>query len=455
MDADDPSAATASSSASLTSDATFFDALDSLPSPSPSPSPPHTPSSSTLRRRPRRSKILKQPDPVLSFSPSASAAASTVTAVEDEPLKPDSSEVTSAAPRTDPAPEEEEDEAAAHEKAIYADVEAEARAPAPTPSPAPSILEYLAVLVIKAVVFQVSALVSCLIFPVRLMQWWFLFVTDPLGLARRARAWALGVAGDAAGALTARLGVGEGVGKVAQRLVWGSLWAAYVCVVLCALLVMAFLGGGLLVGRIVEKPVQVTETLNFDYTKPSPVAIVAVPRLVPPNQRMQLEISLTLPESDYNRRLGVFQVKAEFLSADGKVISTSSQPCMLKFKSAHMHFIETFLRSVSLLSGYSSESQVIRLKMRSITQGLEPTTGVRIILGQRAEFGPGAGIPEIYAASLKVEAELPLFKRLLWNWRWTLFVWSSMGLFVFELLFTLVCCRPCIFTRSGHNVAPP
>lgn len=120
-----------------------------------------------------------------------------------------------------------------------------------------------------------------------------------------------------------------------------------------------------------------------------------------------------------------------------------------------MHFIETFLRSVSLLSGYSSESQVIRLKMRGITEALEPTTVVRIILEQRAEFGPGAGIPEIYAASLKLEAELPLFKRLLWNWRWTLFVWSSTGFFVFELLFALVCCRPCIFPRSGHNVAAP
>jgi len=111
---------------------------------------------------------------------------------------------------------------------------------------------------------------------------------------------------------------------------------------------------------------------------------------------------------------------------------------MLKFKSVHMHFIETFLQSVSLLSGYSSESQVIRLKMRGITQGLEPTTAVRIILEQRAEFGRGAGIPEIYAASLKLEAELPLFKRLLWNWRWTLFVWSSMG--QGSLFLNLNCC---------------
>lgn len=148
-------------------------------------------------------------------------------------------------------------------------------------------------------------------------------------------------------------------------------------------------------------------------------------------------------------------MRAEFLSADGKVISTSSQPCMLKFKSVHMHFIETFLRSVSLLSGYSSESQVIRLKMRGITEAFEPITAVRIVLEQRAEFSPGAGIPEIYAASLKLEAELPMLKRVLWNWRWTLFVWSSMGFFVFELLLTLVCCRPCIFPRSGHNAAAP
>uniref|UniRef100_A0ACD5YCU6 Uncharacterized protein n=1 Tax=Avena sativa TaxID=4498 RepID=A0ACD5YCU6_AVESA len=216
---------------------------------------------------------------------------------------------------------------------------------------------------------------------------------------------------------------------------------------------MAFLGGGLLVGKMVEEPVQVTETLNFDYTKSSPVAYVPVPGFMPPHQRLQLEVSLTLPESDYNRRLGVFQVRAKFLSADWNVVSATSQPCMLKFKSVHMHFIETFLQSFSLLSGYSSESQVINLKMRGIKGASEPITGVTIQLEQRAEFSTGAGIPEIYAASLTLEAELPIFKRILWNWRWTLFVWSSMGFFVFELLFTLVCCRPCIFPRGGHSVA--
>ncbi|KAM3259271.1 hypothetical protein ACQJBY_050827 [Aegilops geniculata] len=528
MDADDPAA---TSSEPPTSEADFFDVPDALPTPPPPPSP-HTPSSSTLRRRPRRAKVLTQPDgPV---SPSASAA-STVTAVDepdkdkakpdsdssvtvsvsvtaaDEPdkakatakAKPDSgsdsdsSEATSAprspplleeevgqkdaepaapeanvvekdaepaAPEAEvvekdaepPAPEAEVDEkdaesAAPEEEVDEKDAESEAAAPDYRPTAAaapPAFLESFAVFVIKAVLFQVSALVACLTFPFRLLQWWFLFVTDPLGSAQRARDWALGVVGQATGAVGAWLGAGDGVPRVVARLLWGALWAMYVCVLLCAMLAMAFTAGGVLVGKVVEEPVQVTENLNFDYTKPSPVAFVPVGRLVPPQQRMQLEVLLTLPESDYNRRLGVFQVRAELLSADGKVVTSSSQPCMLKFKSVHMHFIETFFQGVSLLSGYSSESQVIKLKMTGIKEAFKPITGVRIVLEQRAEFATGAGIPEIYDASIKLEAELPLLKRVLWHWRWTMFVWSSMAVFVFELLLAVVCCRPCIFPRS-------
>ncbi|KAG8050442.1 hypothetical protein GUJ93_ZPchr0009g410 [Zizania palustris] len=291
MDSDELAAA----STSLNSDEVFFDALDSIPSPH-----LHAPSTFTLRRRPRHDRSIKKTD--ATFSPSPSLSDSSAITVVDEPIKPDSYEDTSS--QHPPPPPEEEDE--------Y-DTEARDTKPTPTmtptPTPTPNILESLAVLVIKAVVFQVVALISCLTpFPIRLLQWWFLLVTDPLGLLRRARACAVGVAEQATGVVSARLGGGEGVGRLAARLVWGSLWAVYVCLVLCTLLVMAFLGGGLLVGKVVEEPIQVTETLNFDYTKPSPVSFVPVQQSIPPNQQMQLEVSLTLPESDYNRRLGVFQV---------------------------------------------------------------------------------------------------------------------------------------------------
>ncbi|EEC84947.1 hypothetical protein OsI_32164 [Oryza sativa Indica Group] len=96
---------------------------------------------------------------------------------------------------------------------------------------------------------------------------------------------------------------------------------------------------------------------------------------------MQLEVFLTLPESDYNRRLGVFQMNLEH----------------------------------DRISGHKTKNEGHYSRLQN------PVMGIRIILEQRAEFSPGAGIPEIYAASLKLEAELPLLKRILWNWRWTLF----------------------------------
>lgn len=140
----------------------------------------------------------------------------------------------------------------------------------------------------------------------------------------------------------------------------------------------------------------------------------------------------------------LLQVKVESLSADGKIISRSSQPCMLRFKSSHIRLVETFIKSVFLLAGYSSEAQEIRIKMTGFIEGTEPTTFLRVILEQRAEYRPGAGIPEIYAASLTLESELPLLKRIMWSWRRTLFIWITMGLFFLELLICLLCCRPII-----------
>lgn len=128
---------------------------------------------------------------------------------------------------------------------------------------------------------------------------------------------------------------------------------------------------------------------------------------------------------------------------------------MLQFKSSHIRLIETFLKSGTILAGYSSESQVLRLKMKGFTEGTEPTVCIRVILEQRAQNRPGAGIPEIYAASLKLQSELPLFRRMIWNWKRTLFVWISTCLFIFQLLIALVCCRPLIVPRMRLTDGPP
>ncbi|XP_038973952.1 seipin-2-like [Phoenix dactylifera] len=330
--------------------------------------------------------------------------------------------------------------------------------------------------VVKAVFFQLSLLISSITFPIWLLHCFFFLLINPFGTLRRARNGIKGRALRVWKSLVEKvipfvsesLESQQGVGKLAARFAWGCFWSFYICFGLFGLLMGAFLGGRLFMGRAVEMPFQMTEGLNFDYTKPTPDALVPVGscdggsvsggkagawehggwRSVPPNHKMQLTISLTLPESDYNRKLGMFQVRTEFLSADGNVMASSSQPCMLRFKSSHIRLTETFLKSGTLLAGYSSESQFLRLKMTGFTEGTEPTVCIRVVLEQRAEFRPGAGIPEIYAASLRLESELPLFKKLIWNCRRTLYIWISMGLFIMELLVFLVCCRPIIVPRS-------
>ncbi|MFS7954483.1 putative Seipin family protein [Helianthus anomalus] len=68
----------------------------------------------------------------------------------------------------------------------------------------------------------------------------------------------------------------ESTVKLCVQIGWGLLWFVYCGFVLVSLLVSAFLFGGMMLRWTVEKPVQVTEKLIFDYTKDTPKAFVAI-----------------------------------------------------------------------------------------------------------------------------------------------------------------------------------
>ncbi|KAK2438319.1 putative adipose-regulatory protein (Seipin) [Trifolium repens] len=224
---------------------------------------------------------------------------------------------------------------------------------------------------------------------------------------------------------------------------------------------------------LVEKPFQMNQVLNFDYTKQSPVAFVPIiscpgvggeyrsdenggidvdrlanKRVIPSKQKVHLTVSLLVPESGYNTKLGVFQIRVDYLSSNGKTIASSRQPCMLRFRSEPIRLITTFLKIVPLLTGYTSETQTLDAKMGDFVEGDVPTSCLKVTLEQRAEYLPGAGIPQIYDSSIFVESELPLIKRILWYWKLSLFIWIAMMAFVMELLFVLLCCWPMIIPRT-------
>ncbi|KAJ6802265.1 putative seipin-2 [Iris pallida] len=326
-----------------------------------------------------------------------------------------------------------------------------------------SVLVSAAGFLVSALFFQFNLIAAFSAAPFRLLHFAFSLVFDPFGTLSRSRNCVnerlFSVWNRLVGRISSVVGNQQDVGKLALRLALGCFWSAYVGFVLLWVLVTAFVGGGLLMRSVVEEPMHMVRDLSFDYTKPSPAALVQLDSqggpAVLPGRRLQIVVSLTLPESDYNQKLGVFQVRVELLSRNGKVTYSSSQPCMLRFKSSYIRLIETFLKSGSLLAGYSSESQVIRIKMTGLVERTEPTVCIRVILEPRAEYRPGAGIPQIYSASLEVETDLPFLKRILWNWRRTVFIWVVIVLFVLEILIVLICCRPIIFPRTRPSSESP
>ena len=125
---------------------------------------------------------------------------------------------------------------------------------------------------------------------------------------------------------------------------------------------------------------------------------------------------------------------------------------MLKFRSDPIRLITTFLKIVPLLAGYISETQTLDVKIKGFVEGDVPTSCLRVTLEQRSEYLPGgAGIPQIYDSSVVVESELPLFKRIIWHWKMSIFIWITMTAFIMQFLFVLLCCWPLIIPRTGQR----
>ncbi|KAL3624827.1 hypothetical protein CASFOL_031495 [Castilleja foliolosa] len=99
----------------------------------------------------------------------------------------------------------------------------------------------------------------------------------------------------------------------------------------------AFAMGWMLIKVMVKEPIRITRSLNFDYKQKSLVAYVPImtgpellhdmylggSRVIPANHKLKVTVSLTLPESEYNQNLGIFQVRVDLLGSDGKTQSSS------------------------------------------------------------------------------------------------------------------------------------
>ncbi|KAH9314302.1 hypothetical protein KI387_022929 [Taxus chinensis] len=338
--------------------------------------------------------------------------------------------------------------------------------PSSTSTQSDSLLFWLGGIVIQAVGFQVGFMLHVLSLPIYLIRQGY-YLPPSFSIVKEKLSSVIDIA------LQGPSHLQPSIWRTIRRIGWGCFWSWYVGSILILLILASFGLSFLVMHSLVEEPVHIKEALYFDYTKPHPVASmplqfcstipisednlvsrkewgqknVVLQRLIPANHRLEVAIDLTLPESDYNTKLGIFQVKVELLSVEGNIIGTSSHPCMMRFKSPLIRFAETFIWSAPFLAGFTSESQTLHLHMMEFTENMIPTACLRVTLERRAEFPPGAGIPEIYSAELFLNSELPWLKRMIWRWKWTLFIWVGMGSFGMEILVLLCCCRPIFFPR--------
>ncbi|XVF56463.1 hypothetical protein PTKIN_Ptkin06aG0122700 [Pterospermum kingtungense] len=248
----------------------------------------------------------------------------------------------------------------------------------------------------------------------------------------------------------------QGSTLLLKRIGLGLLGAAHVFMVLVFLMILATLVGIGFVQLWLEEPVSVREKLFFDYTEMNPMAVFCFRgagfdgscsyrkkhMAVPVAHTFHVSLLLLVPESDFNRHIGVFQLTAELLSTNGNVIAKSSQPVMLHFRSLPVRLAQTFLMGIPLLLGISSETQKIKIEMLSHKEGHPRSEAVRVILAPRAGTSL---LPQLYEANIIMNSQLPWTKQFVHNWKWTLYVWTSLYAYILFLVVLIGCFRPLFF----------
>lgn len=205
-----------------------------------------------------------------------------------------------------------------------------------------SLLVTIAGLILKAIGFQFNLIFTSIWYPISFLYNIYMFIVDPFRIVKRGRQYLwrklfdlLSLALKSVSPLVSDwFKEYDPIWKLVSRCGWGLLWSIYVCCILCGLMFFSFLTSGLLMRILVEKPIQIKESLIFDYTKNNPVAFVPIlscygalcgvncegrkeipmilgSQVLPVNHKVVATVKLTMPESDYNRRLGMFQVMIE------------------------------------------------------------------------------------------------------------------------------------------------
>ncbi|KAA0038262.1 seipin-1 [Cucumis melo var. makuwa] len=222
--------------------------------------------------------------------------------------------------------------------------------------------------------------------------------------------------------------VAQRVKVAVRRVSYGAVAAGMMCMVMVLLLIVAVGVSGLGIRYWIEEPVDIKEKLRFDYTEARPRALFGMGN----GNTMKMK----------KKNLGI-PLSAELISTNGNIITSSSQPCMLRFRSAPVRFARTLLTSFPILIGISTEAQRLSFPiLKHKEENQERSAAIQFTISPR--IGTSA-LPELYEAHIVINSKLPRMKELLRRWRWTCFLWTSIYLYLMFLAIFMLFWKPVMF----------
>ncbi|KAL6959043.1 hypothetical protein U1Q18_014618 [Sarracenia purpurea var. burkii] len=257
--------------------------------------------------------------------------------------------------------------------------------------------------------------------------------------------------------------VARGGAVLARKIGVGILGAVYVSMVATMVMGFSVVVGVGLVHLWVEEPVLVREKLYFDYTEIRPLTVFSFAdggggrggnyrtkkMGVPVGHTFHVSLVLLLPESDFNRELGVFQLTAELISTRGDTIAKSSQSCMLRYQSLPIRLMRTLLLGIPLLLGITAETQKIMVPILKNKERYPRIGVIRIYLVPRVGT---SSVPQVYQAEIIINSELPQSKEIVRRWKWTFCVWTSIYVYIILTIILVCLFKPLILLTTTSIV---
>mmetsp|Transcript_13825 Transcript_13825/g.22226 ORF Transcript_13825/g.22226 Transcript_13825/m.22226 type:complete len:528 (-) Transcript_13825:3106-4689(-) len=159
-------------------------------------------------------------------------------------------------------------------------------------------------------------------------------------------------------------------------------------------------------------------------------------RILPSGKPHFIEVLLDLPESDLNRRMGMFGVLVELQSSNGTMLASSMRTARIPHESFWISVVRKAICIVPLMLGALQESRRVlvpsfRFYVESEKLPLQFVT-VRLIMGSekvhRGEF------LEVLEGALHIGKELTEFQLLLREWFFTCLTFGTLFFFGLQLV---------------------